>query len=141
MVARPEAGPCSRASILADKERGMRRGSDLKRNVQLLATRMLIDGPHAAEGTGIANVLEFSKRTRLPESCRSLREGARVEVSFLVPSGETPFVKLSTTCLFGRARDRMTLHYEAQILDMGELSQRNFSACLSATRSCEESVS
>ena len=114
----------------------------MKRNLQILATMALLDDAPASRGGVFANVLEFNDQALLLESCRSLEEGTRVEVSFFVPgAGANAFEKVSMTCLIGRTRNSRTLHYEAEILSMDEASRRNFSACLSTSKSYEESIS
>ncbi len=122
--------------------RRMRHYTGIKRNVQILATMVFVEAGSAVRGNGFANVLEFSDRELLLESCQSLEEGTRLEVSFFVPGGNAnAFEKVSLICLVARARNRRTLHYEAEILDMDEASRRNLSACLSTSRSYEESIS
>ncbi len=114
----------------------------MKRNVQILATMALLDDAPASRGGVFANVLGFNDQALLLESCRSLEEGTRVEVSFFVPgAGANAFEKVSMTCLIGRTRNSRTFHYEAEILSMDEASRRNFSACLSTSKSYEESIS
>ncbi len=119
----------------------MRRQSDVKK-VQILATMALAEDASKARGNGFANVLELSERALLLEACRSLEEGTRVQVSFFIPGGgHNGFEKISMTCVVARARNRRTLHYEAEIVEMDEVSRRILSACLSTNKSYEESIS
>ncbi len=102
----------------------------------------LLDDAPASRGSIFANVLELHDQALLLESCRSLEEGTRVEISFFVPgAGANAFENVSMTCLIGRTRNSRTLHYEAEIQSMDAGSRRNFSACLSTSKSYEESIS